>query len=754
MARMKKKDFDTARDETPERETTKRLRKINQRAHSPISQKSSSMERHQSTVQPVNRVCNMEIESNDALDGASDDELIMNLRNRLGKKEEETKEQAKAPASKPKVVNIDKPAETLFAKDLIYPLKGKTIVISGVFRCTDDRNKLKDALIGLGARVTGSVSNKTDMLLHGYELEDGRPSNESNKYKQAQTKGKVLMSEEELEQNLIKIKGVGLAQILSPENYSDYEQKPSLSKLNKPIEQKKNNQIEPETEIKDVPGSTKRSTCSLWVEKFAPTSSDDIIGNLALVKKLKAWLKETGSKTQKACLISGPPGIGKTTAAKLVAAECGFESVVQNASDVRNKASVGAMLSVLSGNYVINSNRNKKCVIIMDEVDGMSGDRGGIAELIKQIKSSKQPIICICNDRQSQKIRTLATHCLDIRFKAPSEKEILELVGKIISEEFGANIWRGLDKPTIISIITAAQGDIRQILNHIQFWIKNLEMDSAGKNASGKDSLTFNNPFEAAKLLLNTGMAQKKNLYDLKAMFFVDYNLIHLFVFENYATRVTKDTTLEQLDQALDSFRQGDAVERMIKENRDYQILNSLCYFSALRPSLLLKRRLEFLQFPLILAKFSSAKKKQRLMRELRNSFTKTANFLNDRGVLDYCALLSEVVADLMESNKFDQLYELLNNYDLTLFTMKENLEAFSQGNTQSKGLESVSVKSKGNFTKFYNDKIGLTKPKVSRTTKKTKETPSVVSRETGEEISEPEEDENIEEVLNEVFDI
>lgn len=42
----------------------------------------------------------------------------------------------------------------------------------------------------------------------------------------------------------------------------------------------------------------------------------------------------------------------------------------------------------------------QKSVIIMDEVDGVgAGDRGGIAALIKVIKSTKTPIICICNDR-------------------------------------------------------------------------------------------------------------------------------------------------------------------------------------------------------------------------------------------------------------------------------------------------------------------------------------------------------------------
>lgn len=72
----------------------------------------------------------------------------------------------------------------------------------------------------------------------------------------------------------------------------------------------------------------------------------------------------------------------------------------------------------------------------MDEVDGMSsGDRGGMAELISLIKKSKVsekkkkvmfffksflakiPVICICNDRGSSKVRSLASHCLELRFQ-------------------------------------------------------------------------------------------------------------------------------------------------------------------------------------------------------------------------------------------------------------------------------------------------------------------------------------------------
>jgi hypothetical protein len=44
----------------------------------------------------------------------------------------------------------------------------------------------------------------------------------------------------------------------------------------------------------------------------------------------------------------------------------------------------------------------------MDEVDGMSGgDRGGVADLMATIARSKIPIICICNDKYNQKLRSL-----------------------------------------------------------------------------------------------------------------------------------------------------------------------------------------------------------------------------------------------------------------------------------------------------------------------------------------------------------
>lgn len=64
----------------------------------------------------------------------------------------------------------------------------------------------------------------------------------------------------------------------------------------------------------------------------------------------------------------------------------------------------------------------------MDEVDGMSaGDRGGVADLIGSIKISKIPIICICNDRYSQKLKSLVNYCLLLNFRKPTKQQVFNV---------------------------------------------------------------------------------------------------------------------------------------------------------------------------------------------------------------------------------------------------------------------------------------------------------------------------------------
>lgn len=100
----------------------------------------------------------------------------------------------------------------------------------------------------------------------------------------------------------------------------------------------------------------------------------------------------------RACLLSGPPGVGKTTSVRLIAKFMGYEIREWNASDERSKKSVNSLLGDLKTNSIIKllqnksnssigmkgageiveATTNKKFIILMDEIDGMSsGDRGG-----------------------------------------------------------------------------------------------------------------------------------------------------------------------------------------------------------------------------------------------------------------------------------------------------------------------------------------------------------------------------------------
>jgi len=140
----------------------------------------------------------------------------------------------------------------------------------------------------------------------------------------------------------------------------------------------------------------------------------------------------------------------------------------------------------------------------MDEVDGMSsGDRGGNQVLINAIKNTKAPIICVCNDRQHQKVRSLANHCYDLRFQKPPKRNVAQRLAEIARRE-----KLNIDLTALEYLCESFGNDIRQTVNYLQLHAKRSNTltfndAKASLTKSSKDRNVMMGNFEAAKLLLS-----------------------------------------------------------------------------------------------------------------------------------------------------------------------------------------------------------------------------------------------------------
>jgi len=254
--------------------------------------------------------------------------------------------------------------------------------------------------------------------------------------------------------------------------------------------------------------------------------------------------------------------VTETTTATLVAMEAGRDLLEFNASDVRSKKSMKEGMGDITGSQSVQgyfgvkggkapdanvANHKKRC-IIMDEVDGMGGgDRGGMAELIQMIKHSRVPIICICNDRQSQKMKSLLPYCLDLRFRRPVKGQIAKAAMRIAEKE-GLRVEQNAAE----AMAESCGNDIRQVLNALQMWASNSSNNDTNaltykglkdrQSSINKDEILRVSLFDAARTLLEgrRGLSEaspddeRSHFFKRNDAFFVDYSFTGLLVQQNY----------------------------------------------------------------------------------------------------------------------------------------------------------------------------------------------------------------------------
>lgn len=525
-----------------------------------------------------------------------------------------------------------------------------------------DRNELTNILKGYGGKVTGSVSKKTTYLAIGDVLEDGRQVNESKKYKTAEELKVKILNYDELQELLrekldnpdfeldsLDWKTAKTLEILKqnsniptdkPMSFlknTDDDKNATVSTIKLPhldSNIKQDHRMDIDSEFRKNNNNFKEKTTiidndnELWTTKYTPKNVNEFIGNPSNISKIIQWLndwddvvlhgnlKENNESAKsryknenpnsKALLISGDPGVGKTSSIRLLGKLLNYKVFELNASDQRNKNIILKKVGFLTDNTTLDARKdekvNQKNLIVMDEIDGMAGneDRGGVAALIQIIKNTKVPIICICNDRQNQKLKSLANYCYDIKFSKPDKRQVTKRMVEICNLE-GLKV----EENAIENLCESVGNDIRQCLNFLQFWsrkfteLKFFDMKNHFDKFS-KDSLVMLNHFDAVTKLLTRVSYAKFNFREKLNMFFLDYDLVPLLMHENYLSgfKDKNQSTLLKIAKSSDHISFGDIIDKRIRTNNQWNLLQDKGIHSSVAVGQYSANFLGFPKFP------------------------------------------------------------------------------------------------------------------------------------------------------------
>ncbi|KAJ7717662.1 replication factor RFC1 C terminal domain-containing protein [Mycena metata] len=497
-------------------------------------------------------------------------------------------------------------------------------------------------------------------------------------------------------------------------------------------------------------GSSKIDPSSqLWTTRYAPQNIKEICGNKTQVERLQQWLQDwpkslksgfkkpgpNGMNVYRAVLISGPPGIGKTTSAHMVAKLEGFTPIELNASDARSKKLVenGMNVNNKSLDGYIGGSRERdgvtitdRTVLIMDEVDGMSaGDRGGVGALTTLIKKSKVPIICIANDGGAQKLKPLKNNVFSMTFQRPQAQAIRSRLMTIAFKEkmqVPANV---LDQ-----LVQSSQSDIRQVLNMLSTWRlsnRTMNFDEGKSLAQMNEKYTVMSPFDITSKVMGPKLFasnSRATLNDKMELYFQDHSLVPLMIQENYLKsepmrlknydgpmKILK--SLELMDNAASSISDGDLVDALIhgpEQHWGLMPLHAVC--STIRPaSFMYGMGVHWggnnpMSFPAWLGQNSKQSKLNRQLGEVQIRMRLKVSGDKSEIRQSYIpALFPHIVKPLMDvgASAVEEVIKTMDDYYLT----KEDWDAIVELGVDDKKdefvLKKISTATKTNLTKKYN---------------------------------------------------
>jgi replication factor C large subunit len=329
-----------------------------------------------------------------------------------------------------------------------------------------------------------------------------------------------------------------------------------------------------------------------WTEKYRPKTLRDIVGNECAVSTLRAWAEQWNRGTppeKRAVILSGKPGIGKTSSALALANDLGWTVLELNASDARNETTIKRVATAGAMNETFDqfgeftpSHRGGRKLIILDEADNLYekldkseagsglGDKGGKKAIVDTIRVTKQPIILIVNDYYDlvkgggEPLKYL---CTLIQYYETHPMQIVDLLKRICREE---NIVA--DVKLLNTIADRSKGDVRSAVNDLQSLCNNRKQIST----DDLDALGYRDRetliFDALREVFKT-----KSLQDSRECLRnvdVEPEMLLLWIDENLPREYLDG---EDLARGLHAVSEADVFFSRVKRNRSYALWSYAC---------------------------------------------------------------------------------------------------------------------------------------------------------------------------------
>ena len=213
----------------------------------------------------------------------------------------------------------------------------------------------------------------------------------------------------------------------------------------------------------------------IWVEKYRPKTIEDCILPDNIKKTFKDFLNKGEIPNM---LLSGPPGVGKTTVAKALCNELGVDFYVINGSDegrfldtVRNNAKNFASTVSLSSEA-------KHKVIIIDEADNTGNDVQLLLRAFIEEFAGNCRFIFTCNYK-NKILEPLHSRCVVVDFSIRGKEK----------QQIAASFFQRLnfildkerietDKKVLAELINKHFPDWRRVLNECQRYSVSGKIDS------------------------------------------------------------------------------------------------------------------------------------------------------------------------------------------------------------------------------------------------------------------------------------